>query len=882
MAIQLISFIMSAILAVYVTEASAQEASFDTLLFDNCAEARTVFTQADPEKRKAFIGALTGVIALNTQAPTAPEAFAVIPGSKPGLELNPPAIWQTTDAKRELQAKRCALELLTVAGDLAFSALPQLITIYSEQALSDEIAVGLEETAAHVAELAHKNGLAPLEADMDKIARYLTSERPLAAQNFLQEYLVLSLPRILLSLSNLPQEKHESVVSFLRSADPDGGRSMRGFIDLLPSLSEENASRLASYLPFPTKDAIPPFTSDFARLASDPSRGSPIISLLGKSCVALGGISLESSLALTVARNTNLLVEGTLSSDEQNCLLRSIPALSQQVLTLLSSGQDSDIRRGLSFLPLVTAHIDGEKKAALFVPVKDLVARQKGDLRVDAIGALRFFPEKRGEVDPLLISVLKTALSAKDVKASADSIEAACQSAVATHNAKDLSKFAPLVVELLKRRVGTPATIEIASKIDSLEGALSQMVASQSSEIALQALKGRATLAKTSLPTLVEALRHPQLSNIAEHALLTYGPSSVPLLRKALLRSSSSQRLGILSLLEVFDSANRAERAELVTLLTESEECGSFTIRPKTIETLLRKTDIETQLLHKFKTKAASCVCTFEPIEGAKLLISSPQALLFDIANIDSIIRDGKSCTHLQKPLVEELSNHVLPLELRSHILTLLLDRGQRETQLSVLDSLSKQHALSAQALPGVRILATKTREDKELAYHAVLALARLGDTEFDWREFVKDTIDSSESSPHYALALEVVRTLSPDIVLQEVSPALDSDKPERVAGACRVGATLGQLAIPIVSKVWNLRDRRSPVVKYAAVLALLEINPITPELNESLKALLVNRYYAVALQRPIQWRQCLAVVDLDKSTFGTLRTVHLERLLLK
>jgi hypothetical protein len=84
------------------------------------------------------------------------------------------------------------------------------------------------------------------------------------------------------------------------------------------------------------------------------------------------------------------------------------------------------------------------------------------------------------------------------------------------------------------------------------------------------------------------------------------------------------------------------------------------------------------------------------------------------------------------------------------------------------------------------------------------------------------------------------------------------------------------------VSKVWNLRERKSPTVKYAAILALLEINPLTPDLHHGLKAILVNRYYTAAYSRPIQWRQSVAVVDLDKSSFGTLRTVHLERLLLK
>jgi hypothetical protein len=117
-------------------------------------------------------------------------------------------------------------------------------------------------------------------------------------------------------------------------------------------------------------------------------------------------------------------------------------------------------------------------------------------------------------------------------------------------------------------------------------------------------------------------------------------------------------------------------------------------------------------------------------------------------------------------------------------------------------------------------------------------------------------------------------------VVLEEVASALNSDSQDKVVGACRVGAALGPQAVPIVSKVWNLRESRSPAIKYAAVLALLEINPLTPDLQDHLKRLLVNRYYPSALQPPIPWRNTVAVVDLNAASFGTLRTVRLEQLL--
>ncbi|MEY4701586.1 MAG: hypothetical protein RL326_1773, partial [Pseudomonadota bacterium] len=57
-------------------------------------------------------------------------------------------------------------------------------------------------------------------------------------------------------------------------------------------------------------------------------------------------------------------------------------------------------------------------------------------------------------------------------------------------------------------------------------------------------------------------------------------------------------------------------------------------------------------------------------------------------------------------------------------------------------------------------------------------------------------------------------------------------------------------------------------------------INPLTPDISDYVERVLVNRYYGLAQELPISWPQTVAVVDLDKSRFGTLRTIRLEQLL--
>ncbi|MEY4669688.1 MAG: hypothetical protein RL518_2387 [Pseudomonadota bacterium] len=871
-------------LGTFMSPVLAQEGTLQSSLFEDCDKATESFSKLSPEAKAGLVDYLTRVVALNTQAPAAPEAFAVLPNGK-GMEPNPAALWQTTDAKRELRGKRCALELLTLAGPLAFHAVPPLATLYSEQALSDEIAVGIEETTASIAEEAHKNGQVPTDEVMERMILSLTSERPLVTQNFLQEYLSLTLPRILTHLSTLSPSDADKVVTFLRDVDPDGSRSMRTFVELVQKLTSENANRLASYLPFPSKDASAPLLNDFARLAADPTHGPHVASLLGKSCVLLGGILIDPSSSAMLGRNPSLIRGSQLSETEQRCLVSSIPSLASSLLPLLTSSQEIEQRRALTLLPSALPILDGERKNALFLKIKEIASQPASPVRSEALLSLSLFTDRRPDVHTVLLGVLKTSLAQKSTPNLDATIDATCQSAATLNTPKDSARYSPFVMEALKRGISLPGVMALAAQISAIESQVVSLISPTTVEASnriLTGLKGKENLSKNSLVTIAEALRHPTLSIAAESLLIKQGDSIVPLLRKTLLKSSTTQRLGILALLEVFGAASKSERTELLNTLVSSDSCDALHARPRTVQSLLQSGDSDKALYDQFVTKVVSCLCTFDHAAGSSLTRASATTLFVQPQAVQNILTNQTQCGHLQPDLVAITQMTSVPESVRAHLLNKLLELGERKTIQEALSSLSRNHPLAEQALPGVRALAASLRNDPQLAYLAVLALARLGDTQFEWHRFVGDAIDMSESNPNFQTALEIIKTLSPDIVLAEVSPALDSDKPDRVAGACRIGATLGPLAIPIVSKVWNLREKKSPRIKYSAILALLEINPLTPDLNQGLRAILVNRYYASAASRPIQWRQSVAVVDLDKSTFGTLRTVHLERLLLK
>jgi hypothetical protein len=231
-------------------------------------------------------------------------------------------------------------------------------------------------------------------------------------------------------------------------------------------------------------------------------------------------------------------------------------------------------------------------------------------------------------------------------------------------------------------------------------------------------------------------------------------------------------------------------------------------------------------------------------------------------------------------PIVTLLSHQATPSVDEVKLIASFLEYGFPETQSALLPGLSNLAADSPEVNRAIRAIIQRTPPENPLHQQAVKVLAARGDKEYPWRDFVKDAIRANGKLGIQSNTLEIIALIPADTVLSEVLPALESESQEKLVGGALVGAALGPKAIPIVSRLWHLREARSPQVKYTAILALLQINPLTPDLHNEVSKILVNRYFPVARQLPIKWSHTVAVVDMDRGAFGSLRKERLERLL--
>lgn len=874
-------------------ETHAQE-RVKQLLFDDCEVAQTEFSKLSPEQQRPLLDFFTRVVGLNTQSPSAPEAFAIAPGAQrsgegslitnpKGSELLPGSLWQSMDAKRELRGKRCALELFQAAGAVALDSVPALTQTYSEQPLSDEVAVGVEETVALIAERAHKQGLSPTQQQLEAILPHLAGSRPLVAQNFIQEYLVLAAPHLIRFIADRPRSEAPVFTEFLNSVDPDGARGMRTFIDLLPTLSQVQVEALAAALPLPSKNALSQFINEYIRLAATSPYPDIFSTLVGKSCMTLHGFKVDSGSENELAQIPNILTPGAVEPEAARCLVSSSPMLARKLPALLASSQPTSQQEyAISLLEGSHRAFSPEQRVSVYARLKDLSLSSSAELATRALRALGLFPESRSESLAVALQILKRAFELKDTVVKEALVQTSFELLSVLKLGKESARFNPFIVKALQINIARASAISLSTQAQQIEPELIALLGSShthaTQEAALRSLATQSFLSKKAIPPLLESLRNPDFQPVAERTLGRMGNSVVPFVRRALPKANDSVRSSLLSILVLADAATKIEMAEFP---------GAFSNTDCSL--LGQRSDLLCKLQKAIEPKSSGepgltgilnrCIPSFSVEVFNTFAACMPNDVIAAVDGTSTFFTDP-SKSEAAKQFFEVLRSTTPSIVGRDRLISELLDHSAPIAKEVLIRDLSTVGDSPADIRAKLRTIASTADKGSPLYFSTVRTLAALADTDFDWRGFLKRSLDEVGHGRNRAEVQSIVTTLPAEVVLSEVIPALDQDDPDRLVGACMIAASLGSRAIPTISKIWHLREKRAPSVRYAAILALLEINPLTPDISEYVERVLVNRFFPLAAALPIEWAQSAAVVDLHKSSFGTLRTLRLEQLL--
>lgn len=864
-------------------------------LFEDCDRAAKEFATLTVDQQTSLSEFFARVVALSTQSPTAPEAFAAAPGIPAGTdasslavpkspELVTGALWQSLDAKRELKAKRCALELLRNAGGLALRVLPDLAQTYAHQSLSDEIAVGVEETVADVAERAHKQGMNPSAEACTTLAGSLFSDRPLAARNVVQEFLQACLPHILTTLPSAETRASE-VTTFLKDVDPTGALVMRTTLDAVTAIPAEKISQIVPLIPLPDNSQLTPFVNDFIRLAADPIQSSTFLPLLGQACISLHGFAIDTAQQSSVTTIPGLLSPTLLSPDQAGCLLTSSPAAAKRLPALLSKDATPDQQQHALAIMRSSYHsLPSDVRLELCSRARERALELQPETTEASLAALLQCTEPRGENSNMALSLLKSLDSLQSNQARRETLfSLTVELLEATGLGRDRGRFGPFLKRSLQTSIPSQGVLRLSTQIpelfpDVVKRAL-EVPPSPGSIVALKALSTTKTFPKKSTQSLVDLLRYPEMQNVGEETLVSLGGTSVIPLRRAATRPSWGGRTSALSALIGLQAATKGEIADFAATLATQEGCSFVSSHSQTICSLVKRLPNDQSLRGHLSSAVQRCINEMN-VEQLTQLADCDADLVLGAADslVSSLTSEGDR--KQLAPVVSLLVHDTTKTPAHTRLIVSFLDRGSQPTLATLLQHLAVQPVVSPEVLQAVRGVAERNRDTGEVFLAALRVLAHSGDAAYNWAPVVKDAIENCGKGLVPGELLAVVGQIPAEVVLAHVIPALESENPEKLVGGALVGAALGSKAVPIVSRLWHLREARPPIVRSMAVLALLQINPLTPDIQGEVSRILVNRFFPIATQLPIKWAETVAVVDMDRSSFGDLRKTRLARLL--
>ncbi len=894
MALRIITIIVLLLLA------EAQAFSQDTIkssIFEDCERAQSEFDHLAVEQRSRLLDFLTRVIALNTQSPSAPEVYAVVPGTQisgdskgltapHGADLVPGTLWQSMDSKRELRAKKCALGLLERAGAISLEILPSLISTYSEQPLSDEIAVGLEETTASIAEVAHVSGNTLKPEQIEAIVPYLLKQRPLVARNTLHEFKEQSLPFIVSLVAKSSSPVEPEMREYLQSIDPDGSKTLRTVLSILPDLSPEQINQITNSIALPTSNTLPPFINELIELSANPSYSAAFLKFLGSACVSLGGVDIDQIQQQRIADIPKIFEPESLPSEQAECLIQSSIPLAKMATGMLTNTDESKLiyAIGLSSRGLTGAPAEIRNEA--YNKLRQLALHAESTGSTEALRALAAFPEHKTETISLALQLLKTEgknTNSAQVRSRTESI---FDLLIKLNIIKETARFSDYILKALQSSGGSAGAQELAKHATSLDPRLISLALrtppSPSSLVALNVITARHDIPQTSLLSLIELLKYPDALPAAERGVLTFGKKAVAAIRKTQSRlPQGPARFAALGALVQTGAATKAEAYTLTRGISTLGDCSFISSRGSLICGIHEYAKDDRDLNEILLDITHRCIGEFKIETIQSITQCNPDLVRDSAVELGSALKSHLDAEDRFKPALDLALNDTLDTPLRGDKLRAqLFLNGSQAMQTLILKSLSASSAIAPEMHTALIEFSAKQPNRAELSALLLRALALTGDNQYPWHTFAKEAIEAASKGVLDRDTASVIAVMPVDAVLSEVIPALESENSDRLVGAALVGGALGAKAIPLVSRLWHLRTMRSPVIRYTASLALMEINPLTPDMHDTVKRLLVNRFFESARNIPIRWSETVAINDLNRSSFGTLRQDRLENLL--
>lgn len=874
----------------------AAEQSFTKLVFDSCDEALLQYEKTPPEEHSKLAEQLTSILSLNITSPSSAEAFASIhplTDVTAGQQVQPVKAdrwvglqWQNTDPRREFAAKKCALHILSQAGDESLATLPDLIEIYSQGTLGNELAVEFEEASARILDASTVAKKSPKSSTLEALIPYAFGDNSRLARDFLKEFRAKSIEIIIRNGVEQTNRNTDTLRALLTDFGPGTPDPFDAFLEQIPSLGVEAIGVLALAVPLPQSNETGLYADTLLKLISERSLTAQLLHLVGRICVQRNGLTLTARSEDILSNVEGIFTPNRLQASQIRCLLRSSPILTLKAIESLTATQDTRIEQYiLGLLSVQDSFPNRSLSERAYYTLQRRVLRQESQNTIATLNTLgsflRFSSENANTALSLLEKILDNKLYSTNTQPQR---EAALKLLKNSGKGGTHPKYATIIGRLLRIQNLSDTELRFIGGLDSLPDRVWWMAASTA----------RTPLARNALK--VVSLRNPPHRGLAARFIpLLDNPNESKYASKVLLsfKSSSNQ---LLKIAEANSKQTLSWSLALTTAALDPKPSMSVSVSAETaLQGLSCKDSIDWAPIIRSATFSLA-----KSIRGAALekisecLPNYPAEVVVSFASENNGVIET-----ISKALIRSASKNNPPIsEWRARVLRglnitpetvstydsliaslLTIDADHTIATLPMLLKLKPANTpLIIEAL--TKLVASDKIKHLNTRWHLVRLLAMSAQDKIPLSDVLNMAVAELSSYRVSAEVFGALKALPDETILKLVHEKLTSTDRATLVGASLAGAAYGNHALPILSRLWSLRHHQDPIVRDAAVLALLVVNPLSPDLDIYLKNILGNRSFELAQKLPIRWSQTLALNELSRSTFGYLRGSRIQSLL--
>lgn len=854
-------------------------------VFTDCKVALEQSAKLNEDERRDLVQYLTEVLRLSTSKPRIPSGILARPGvtgELPFEDHRGEDLWRSFDPAREVEAKRCAVEMLGTLTPASVDSLPDLAALTIDRATPLDLSSLIEQKAIDIANGFETSfqGAISVEA-LNKLFIMSMDQEGGVAQNLLVSLHRVSLPYLLRELRLPDANRRDHIVKTLLLLERGGSQVGQGFVDLLTTADDGLRKRaLGAILSLPSfySEALIPLTRRLSDVSpSVSSEAARVLSQIAKSGAAIFPIKDAASTSEELFKAFRRVSD--IDREELVPALALIgwyglSNLEERMLHFTSENEDEGIRmrafKVLGRIPILSdrgfeAMIRGLSDEAPGVQGSALEALSGKDERAgEIVTAIEKVLAKRTPslARPMLLLYMADVVESFGTEAKYESLLPYLIEALSIDYRDPTSSNGSITSNSVNRAIIRLGKKSVPSLIKTFKND-SQVVRSRVAFLLGEVGKGDLM----AINALVEKLGDPSpsVSEASYRALISIGPEVIARAKKAKLSPRTAR---------LITELGEANPSYLPVLLRSATQ-GLCTERPLYTRVVVKGFGSQSDALVN-----ALLECISQIPGGDARLVESLEALgpvsRESAAKIGEVLRDRSRVDDTLALLILEKGRAIgLDDETIIERASWLLENAETPIKLRILAVFTSLGPSAKSTIP----ILVKIRDDSSidylLRYRAGVAAVSIDPALMVESRLVVEELgsDRSEWAEKALLAIPV----------ENAKPVLEaslSDEGARLS-ALEVIGRLGERAIALVPSVRKvLLETKDPKVRYAASVTLLRV---VPEEGENiLRRELVGRYARELIEEKFSPKLKSSITRIVETPFSFVEKAYATSMLYK